>query len=142
MPAETIYVKGLPELVRAFERTEGALPHDLTAAMEEAGQVVKAQVASNAQEVFQSASDLVGSIDNVSRGPRAYVRVTALRRDGKNAPYSYPRAWEYANPVPIAYGRSSRAGRPFARRALAEKADAVYAIVDGMLAKLGGEWEA
>lgn len=129
-----VRVNGLHELVRAFERTEGALPHDLSAALEESGRVVKAQVAQNAQEVFESSSDLVGSIDNVVKGPRAYVRVTALRRERANAPFSYPRMWEYGPP--------KHGGRPFARRALAEKANDVYAIVDGMLAKLGGEWEA
>jgi len=134
MPAETIYVRGLPELVRAFERTEGALPHDLTAAMEEAGRAVKAQVAANAQATFASSSTLVGSIDNVTRGATARVRVTTQRRQHKGAPFSYPRMWEY--------GKPPHGGRPFARKALEQKADAVYAIIDGMLAKLGGEWEA
>lgn len=127
-------MKGLDALVAAFARTEGALPADLNASMDEAGRVVKAQVATNAGETFVQSSDLIGSIDNVTRGPRAFVRVTALRREHKNAPFSYPRMWEY--------GKPPHGGRPFARKALSQRADEVYAILDGMLAKLGGEWEA
>lgn len=132
--AGTVYIRGLDQLVRAFLRTEGALPHDLEIALEDAGRAVKAQVSSNAETTFRQSADLIGSIDNIVKGPRAFVRVTALRREHKNAPYSYPRMQEYGPPP--------HGGRPFARKALVQKADEVCAIVDGMLAKLSGEWAA
>lgn len=130
----SIKVQGLPELVRAFQRTEGALPHDLEMGLEQAGRLVKAQVASNADAAFRESSYLVGSIDNIVQGPRAFVRVTAYRGEHAHAPFSYPSMWEY--------GSAPHGGRPFARKALDQKAEAVYAVLDGMLAKLGGEWAA
>lgn len=132
--AGTVYVEGLQQLVRAFLRAEGALPHDLEMFLEEAGRAVKAQVITNAQETFRNSSDLVGSVDNLARAPRGYVRVTALRREHKDAPFSYPRMWEYGPPP--------HGGRPFARKAVAEQADTIEALGEVMLAKLGGEWEA
>lgn len=134
MPAETVYVRGLDELVNAFMRTEGALPHDLEMALEGSGRVVKAQVVSNAESTFQSSGTLIGSIDNIVRGPRAYVRVTALRGERAGAPFSYPRMQEY--------GPRPHGGRPFARKALEQQSDAVVAILEAMVDELGGVWEA
>lgn len=128
MPDGAVYVDGLDGLVRAFKRTEGALPSAVDHGLHAAGVVVADEGKQQAEaQGLHETGLLIENIYSVSRGPVAVVRDTTMRTVRANAPYSYPRRWEYG-------------GRPFLRPALAAKTEEVEGILDRMLAELGGEW--
>lgn len=137
MAKETIRVVGLKQLARGFHKLSGELASELDVALLEAAKLVEVE----SQQLIRQQRLTGGprSTGRLSRFTKAFlrprtgvagVRSGATRTTGANAPFNYPRVWEFG------HGRA----RAFLWPALERTRPAVIGRLDRMLDELAGDF--